>query len=38
MVQRIAMAPRGAGIFTFCDGLLASDGLENVARRAGQLY
>ncbi len=37
MVQRIAMAPR-AGIFAFCDGLLASDGLENVARRAGQLY
>ena len=28
MVQRIAMAPQGAGIFTFCDGLLASDGLE----------
>ncbi len=37
MVQRIAMAPR-AGIFAFCDGLLASDELENVARRAGQLY
>ncbi len=32
MVQRIAYGSPGAGIFTFCDGLLASDGLENVAR------
>ncbi len=38
MVQRIAMAPQGPEFFTFCDGLLASDGLENVAWRAGQLY
>ncbi len=38
MVQRIAMAPQGPEFFTFCNGLLASHGLEDVHRRFGWLY
>lgn len=37
MVQRITIAPQG-GVFPFCDGLLAIDGLEYVRPPVGQFY
>lgn len=38
MVQRITLAPQGPGVFPFCDGLLAIDGLEYVRPPASQFY
>lgn len=38
MVQRIYYCAARPGVFPFCDGLLAIDGLEHVRPPAGQFY
>lgn len=38
MVQRITGCAARPGVFPFCDGLLAIDGLEHVRPPVGQFY